>query len=37
VAEIAAGNPRFHRMYRFVPMISAEEISLPKDRVLSTI
>ena len=32
MAEIAAGNPRFRRMYRFVPMISAEEISLPKDR-----
>jgi hypothetical protein len=32
VAEIAASNPRFRRMYRFVPMISAEENSLPKDR-----
>ena len=32
VTEIAAGNPRFRRMYRFVPMISAEEISIPKDR-----
>jgi hypothetical protein len=32
VTEIAAGNPRFRRMYRFVPMISAEEISLPKGR-----
>jgi hypothetical protein len=30
--EIAAGNPRFRRMYRFVPMISTEEISLPKDQ-----
>src|ERR1700739_2614532 len=30
--EIAAGNPRFRRMYRSVPMISTEEISLPKDR-----
>ena len=30
MAEIAAGNPRFRRMYRFVPMISAEEISIPK-------
>jgi hypothetical protein len=30
VAEIAASNPRFRRMYRFVPMISAEENSLPK-------
>ena len=32
MAEIAVGNPRFRRMYRFVPMISAEEISLPKAR-----
>src|ERR1700751_2186988 len=30
--EIAAGNPRFRRMYRSVPMISTEGISLPKDR-----
>ena len=32
MTEIAAGNPRFRRMYRLVSMISAEEISLPKDR-----